>query len=183
MWENPVSFQLRLVSPPKTHPRFVSFSCKKTGNYFGSSNSFLHRQSTGGNFPRKNPQTFLFHKQTFQEFPQARKSEYVLHKRRKFSKGFRVKFFTIPKTRKSSLPHVFRAFPKFRQALKPLLLKFFYSYSFKSAKTERLRFSAVESGDSPLTVARLSKFQYGSRDWSLALLLVLFLVSRKEQER
>lgn len=178
MWENPVSFQPSPFSSPRTKSRFASFSCKKIGNHFRFSNRFFHRQSTGEDFPRKNPQTFLFHKPIFQEFPQARKSEEVLHKRRKFSKGFRTRLFTFRNSRFSRPPLVFRAFPIFRHTLKPLLLKFFYSYLLRARKPKCGSHGLWKSKSQKINTAHI-----GSRDLSLALLLVLFLVQRKGQER
>jgi hypothetical protein len=67
-----------------------------------------------------------------------------LHKQRKFSKAFRTRFFTFRNPWFSRPPLVFRAFPNFRQALKPLLLKFFYSSLFKSAKNEMSDSPTVE---------------------------------------
>ncbi len=115
---------------------FDSFRHKKIGKNLYKIHRLLHRKSTGSDFPRKNPQTFLFHRRSFQIFPQRKIRRWVLHKRRKFSKAFREELFTKEKMKNPRPPLVFRVFPIFRQALKPLLLKFFFSYSLKSAKRE-----------------------------------------------
>ena len=98
MLENLVVFQPSPDSTQNQFSVFALFQCKKTGKNLCVSHRFFHKTSTWGNFPRKNPQTFLFHKESFQGFPQALTHRKVLHKRRNFSPIFQKRFPTPRKT-------------------------------------------------------------------------------------
>ncbi len=60
-----------------------------------------------------------------------------------FPDFFRMAFSQPRKSKCSCLPLDFSGFPDFQQALKLLLLHFFFSCSYKSAKKGRLRFFTV----------------------------------------